>query len=155
MKKVQKISTAILWVLMVVSVALFVILVSSIDDETNPCVQAVNMITINMNWAMILFVIAAAVVLFFAIAQTVTDKSRLVEALLVFVILGAILGVSYVLASGEIPTFFGVDKFVADGTLTTSVSKWVGTGLYAAYILFGASFLSIAGFSVANMFKKS
>lgn len=155
MKKVQKLSSAILWVLMIVSVALFVVLVTSIDDEKNPGAQAVQMITVNMNWAMVMFAIAAVVVLFFAIAQTVTDKTKLLQALLVFGILGAILGVAYVLASGEIPTFFGVDKFVADGTLTPSVSKWVGTGLYAAYILFGASFLSIAGFSVANMFKKS
>ncbi len=155
MEKTRKLSTIILWALMVVSVVLFVIMMTSIDDDTNPGEKAVQMITLNMNWSMIMFAAATVIVVGFAIMQTIADKQRLIESAIVLVILGVILGVSYLLASGEIPNFFGVEKFVAEGTLTESVSKWVGTGLYATYILFGASFISIAGFGVASMFKKS
>lgn len=62
--------------------------------------------------------------------------------------------VSYAMASNEIPQFFGVDKFVADGSLTPVISKWIGTGLNVTYILFGGAILSLAGLATLNIFKR-
>jgi hypothetical protein len=155
MEKTSKITTIILWVLMALSVALFAFMIVSIDDELNPSAKAVQMITMNLNWSIVLFGIAAVVAVVFALVQILGDKTKAIRALVSILILGAVLGVSYSLASSAIPSFFGVDKFVADGTLTENVSKWVGTGLYVTYVLFAGAFLSIIGFGVASIFKRS
>lgn len=155
MEKTRKITTIILWVLMALSVVLFVYMVTSIDSEENPGTKAVQAITMNLNWSIVLFGLAALIALGFAFIQILTEKSKAISAIVSIVILGAILGVSYALASSEIPSFFGVEKFVDNGTLTEAISRWVGTGLYFTYILFAGAFLSIIVFGAASIFKRS
>lgn len=155
MDKKRKITSIILWVLMLVSIALFVYMQVSIDSETNPGAKAVQAITLNLKWAYLLFGIAAIVAVFFAVVQILGDKAKIISSVVSLLILGAVLGVAYSLASSEIPNFFGVDKFVANGTLDETISRWVGTGLYFVYILFGGAFLAIIGFGAASIFKRS
>lgn len=155
MDKKGKITSIVLWVLMLVSIVLFVYMIVSIDDESNPGAKAVQIITLNLNWTYVLFAIAAASALIFAIIQILGDKAKIVSSLVALVILAAVVGIAYSLASSEIPNFFGVDKFVANGSLNETISRWVGTGLYVVYILFGAAALSIAGFGAFNVFKRS
>jgi hypothetical protein len=57
------------------------------------------------------------------------------------------------LSSSEIPHFYGSQKFVENGTLTPSVSRWIGTGLIATYILAGLAFVVIVWSSVSRIFK--
>lgn len=154
MEKTRKLTTITLWVLMAISVVLFVIMVGSIDDETNPGEKARQMITLNLNWAIVMFLASAAITLFFAIYQILTDKAKMLNALGAVGILAVILVIAYFVASGSIPTFYGVEKFVADGTLTESISKWIGTGLYVTYILSAGAILSIVGFGAASIFKR-
>lgn len=155
MDKTRKITSIILWVLMVLSVGLFVYMVTSIDDETNPGAVAVQAITLNLNWAILLFAVAAVVAVVFALVQMFGDKSTAIRAIIVLGIFAIVLGVSYSISSSEIPQFFGVEKFLADGTLNETISRWVDTGLYFTYILFAGAFLSIIGFTAANAFKRS
>jgi hypothetical protein len=51
------------------------------------------------------------------------------------------------------PTFFGAQKFIDDGTVTPSVMKWVDTGLILTYIVLGISFASIIYASVSRLIK--
>ena len=153
MEKTSKLTTITLWVLMAISVVLFVFMVTSIDDETNPGVKAVQMITLNINWAIVLFAIAAIAALGFALIQILSDKTKALNSLGAIGLLAVMLVISYFAASSEIPSFYGVEKFIADGTLTETISRWVGTGLYVTYILFAGAFLSIIGFSAASIFK--
>ena len=57
------------------------------------------------------------------------------------------------MASDAMPTFFGAQKFIDDGTVTPSVMKWVDTGLIATYIVFGISVVSILYASVSRLIK--
>ena len=155
MEKTRKITTIILWVLMVLSVGLFVYMIVSIDDELNPSADAVKAITTNLNWSIVLFGIAAIVAVGFALIQMFSDKAKAIRALISLALLGGILAISYAVASSAIPNFFGVEKFVANGTLTESISRWVGTGLYFTYILFAGAFLAIIVFGAASIFKRS
>ena len=155
MEKTRKLTTIILWVLMAISVVLFVIMFTSIDSETNPSEKAQSLMALNINWAIVLFAIAAIIALGFALVQMFSDKTKAIWAAGIIVLFAIIIGISYALASSAIPQFYGVQKFVANGTLTESISKWVGTGLYVTYILFAGAFLSIIGFGAANIFKRS
>jgi hypothetical protein len=154
MEKTNKITTIILWVLMALSVALFAVMIVSIDDESNPGTKAVELITMNLNWSIGLFLLAAVIAVGFAVVQIVTDIEKAKRALFSLLILGVALFVSYSLASSVIPTFHNSDVLVADGILTESVSKWVGTGLHLTYVLFAGAFLSIIGFGALNLFRK-
>lgn len=154
MEKSSKITTIILWVLMVISIALFIFMFTAIDDEINPGAKAVQLITLNINWSIALFALAGVIVALFSFLQVFTDKSKMVSTLAIVVIFAAVIGISYAFANSEIPNFFGVDKFVADGTVNETISKWIGTGLNITYILFGGAFLSIIGFSAVNLFKR-
>lgn len=155
MEKTGKQTSILLGVLMALSVALFIYMVGSIDDQLNPGVKAVQIITLNINWAIVLFALATIIVLGFAAAQIFSEKAKVIRTLGVLGIFAVIFVISYFSASSELPTFFGVDKFVADGTLNEIVSHWIGTGLYFTYILFAGAFLSIIGFGFAGVFKRS
>ncbi|MBN2262892.1 MAG: hypothetical protein JW735_08270 [Prolixibacteraceae bacterium] len=155
MDKTRKFTSIILWVLMVLSVGLFVYMVANIDDESNPGKIAVQAITLNLNWAIGLFAIATVVAIVFALFQMFGEKSKAIRALIVLAIFAVVLGVSYSVSSSEIPSFFGVEKFLADGTLTANISRWVDTGLYVTYILFASAFLAIIGFTAVNALKRS
>jgi hypothetical protein len=154
MEKSSKLASIVLYVLMAISVVIFVVMVSSIDSETDPSEKARSLMTTNINWAIVLFVVAGVLALVFALVQIITDKAKAVSALGAIGILAVVVIVSYAMASNEIPQFFGVDKFVADGSLTPVISKWIGTGLNVTYILFGGAILSLAGLATLNIFKR-
>lgn len=155
MEKIRKFATITLWALMAISVVLFVIMVSSIDSETNPGPNAVQWITININWAIVLFAISAVLTLGFALVQMFSDKRQAIFALGVLAGFAVIILISYLVADASIPQFFGVEKYVAKGELTETISHWIGTGLYVTYILFAGAALSIVGFGAASLFKRS
>ncbi|MBN1769061.1 MAG: hypothetical protein JXR50_03285 [Prolixibacteraceae bacterium] len=154
MDKSRKITTIVLWVLMIISIAFFVYMFVSIDSETDPSAKAVELITLNINWAIILFAIGAVIILVFSLLQVFGDKSKLINSAVFLVLFAAIIGIGYALASSDIPNFFGVDKFIANGTVNETISRWIGTGLHVTYILLGGAFLSIIGFSTVKLFKR-
>jgi hypothetical protein len=59
------------------------------------------------------------------------------------------------MASSELPQFFGVEKFVENGSLTPVTSKLIGAGLIATYLLFAIAVLAVVVFSVLNSFRRS
>lgn len=154
MNKTRKLASILQIVLMVVSVVLFVLLVINIDDEKNPGSVARLWIERNILWAYILFGLATVITVLFSIVQIFTDKAKAKSAIISLIFMGGILAISYALASGDLPSFFGVEKFIADGSLTESVSKWVGTGLYMTYILSGLTVGSIVVFGIGKLFKR-
>ena len=154
MEKTRKFATITLWVLMVISAVLFVIMLGSIDDANNPGERAQQLISININWAVVLFAISTLLTLGFALIQMFSDKKRAVSALAILAGFAVIILISYLSADASIPQFFGVEKYITDGTLTESVSHWIGTGLYVTYILFAGAALSIVGFGAASIFKQ-
>lgn len=154
MDKSRKITTIVLWVLMIISIAFFVYMFVSIDSETDPSAKAVELITLNINWAIILFAIGAVIILAFSLLQVFGDKSKLINSAVFLVLFAAIIGIGYALASSDIPNFYGVNKFIANGDVNETISRWIGTGLHVTYILLGGAFLSIIGFSTVKLFKR-
>lgn len=150
--KLEKVLSIVLWVLLAVSAVLIVSLMTNIsENDADPTMGA--WINTNITWSYILLGVGAVVAIGFALLHTFTDKEAAKKGLMALVFAGVILGISYVLASDAIPQFYGVDKFVADGTLNNSVSKWVGTTLFATYVLLGLTIIAIAFSAVARIFK--
>jgi hypothetical protein len=152
MDKTGKIVTIILWALLIVSAVLIVSLMVNIsENDLDPTMG--SWINTNIVWAYILVALGAGVAILAGLFHTVTDKKATRGGIIALVFMGAVVLVSYLIASPEIPQFLGVDKFINDGTLNESVAKMVDTGLYATYILLALAILSIALSPVVRLFK--
>lgn len=150
--KLDKVLTIVLWVLLAVSAVLIISMMTNIsENDADPTMGA--WINTNLTWSYILLGAGAVIAVVFALYNTFTDKAAAKKGLVALVFAGVILAISYVLASDAIPQFHGVQKFVADGTLDNSVSKWIGTTLYATYILLFLAIISIAVSAVSRIFK--
>ncbi len=153
MGKTGKIVTVILWALLIVSAVLLISLMVNVNEEVDTDPTMVSWVNTNLVWAYILVAVGAGVAILAGLAHMVSDKKAAKGGITALVFMGAVVVISYLLASPEIPQFIGVDKFLNDGTLNESVAKMVDTGLYATYILLGIAVLSIAGMSVMRLFK--
>jgi hypothetical protein len=153
MGKTGKIVTIILWALLIVSAVLIVSLMVNINEEieTDPAMN--SWVNTNLIWAYILTAIGAGVAILAGLVNMVTDKKAAKGGIISLAFMGAVVLISYLLASSEITQFIGVEKFLNNGDLNESVAKWVDTGLYATYILLGLAIASIAGMSVMRLFK--
>jgi DMSO reductase anchor subunit len=152
MTKIGRILTILQWVLVAVSAILVISLMVNISDvESDPTMG--SWINTNLIWAYILLVIGAGAAILAGFLHTLTDKKAMKQGLLSLGFLVVIVVVSYLLASDAMPTFHGVEKYIDDGTLTPTISKWIGTGLFATYILLVIAILGMLASSVSRLFK--
>jgi len=150
--KLEKVLTIVLWVLLAVSAVLIISMMTNIsENDLDPTMGA--WISTDLFWSYILLGVSVLVVVVFSLYHTITDKEAAKKGLMALVFVGVVLGISYMMASDAIPQFNGVDKFVADGTITSTISKWIGTTLYATYILLFLSIMAIVVSSVSRIFK--
>lgn len=150
--KFAKVTTIVLWVLLGITVFLVISLLANIDENKSDAAMD-TWINANLYWAYILFGAAIGIALVMELITTATDKKASKNALIAFVFMGAVVGLSYMFSDSSIPQFYGVEKFVENGDLTTNVSKWIGTGLIATYILSGLAVMGIIWSSIAGIFR--
>ena len=150
--KLEKVVTILMWVLLAVSAVLIVSLMSNISEEDADAVMG-SWININLNWTYILLGIATGFSILGALYFTFTDKDAAKKGLTALGFAAVVVGISYVIASDAIPQFFGVEKYVADGSLTNTIAKWIDTTMITTYVLLGLVIASIAVSSVVRIFK--
>lgn len=100
-------------------------------------------------WAYGLFIIATLGAILFPIYTLASDFKKAKNTLIGIAALAIIVGLAFVLASDVIPTFHNFEKF----NITESISKNVGTGLFATYILGGIALIGILYSEVSKSFK--
>jgi len=152
MNKLNRIPNIVLIVIAAISVVLIVLLVSNVDPDTQN-VNMGNWITINLRWMYILLFFAVILLVLFAVYQIVTEWQSAKGGLLYSGAFAVMVVIAYLLASGEIPTFFGVEKFIADGTITPVKLKIIDTALFSTYFMFGLAIIALIYSSVTRYFK--
>lgn len=152
MTKYSKILTIILWVILGISAVLIASLMVNISDNNADPVMG-GWINSNIVWAYILMVAGAAIALLAGVLQMASDFSSAKKGLLSLAGFAIVAVIAYLLASDAIPQFFGVEKFIASGTLNAQVAKMIDTGLIVTYLLLGIAVLSIVWSSVSQIFK--
>ncbi len=152
MIRIGKIVTILLWALLLISAVLLISLMVNIDENLTDAVMG-GWINTNLVWTYILLAIGAGIAVVSAILHTVTDKDAAKQGLISLVFFVVVIGIAYILASDAIPTFYGVEKYVKDGTLTPNISKLIGTGLYTTYIMLFLAVIGMASGSVVKLFK--
>ena len=148
--KFAKITTIMLWVFLGITIVLVISLLSNLSETDSGRETWINA---NLYWAYTLFFISIGAALIMEFVNTATDKKATKSALVAIGFMGVIVGISYMMSSSEIPTFFGVEKFIESGVVNESVSKWIGTGLIATYILSALAVLGIVWSSISSIFR--
>ncbi|RKD86116.1 hypothetical protein [Mangrovibacterium diazotrophicum] len=150
--KLEKVLSILMYVLLAVSAILIVSMMMNLSDDKADATMG-TWINTNLSWSYILLGASTIIALVFALIHTFSDKAAAKKGLTALVFAGVVLVLAYVLASDAIPQFYGVDKFVADGSLTNTVSKWIGTTLYATYILLFLTIIAIAVAPLTRLLK--
>jgi|JFJP01.1.fsa_nt_gi hypothetical protein len=152
MNKIGKYGTIILWAILVITAILAISFIANIsDNEADPDMN--SWLSTNLIWAYILLMLSIVILVGFAIYQMIVDFAGAKKGLMSLGLMVAVVLISYLIASDEMPNFLGVQKFIEDGTLTTSTMKWIDTGLIATYLVLGTSIVSIIYASVSRFFK--
>ncbi len=104
-----------------------------------------------LGWAYILLAIAAIAAILFPLVTIVTDVRAILRMLMVVGAAAVLLLVSYFVFASDTP----IQILGYTGTDNTNpvALKWIGTGLFSTYIIFGIAILSILYFEVVSIFK--
>ncbi len=152
MGKINKIVNIMLWIIMGITAILAISFITNISSDTdNPEMR--SWLDTNLVWTYILLILSLVLLVFFGVKEMLTSFKESKKGMLSLLIIAAIVLVSYLLASDEIPKFLGSDKFVEQGVLTPSVSKWVDTGLYTTYVFFALSIIAFIYSSLTRFFR--
>lgn len=152
MGKINKIVNIMLWIIMGITAILAISFITNISSDTdNPEMR--SWLDTNLIWTYILLILSLVLLVFFGVKEMLTSFKESKKGMLSLLIIAAIVLVSYLVASDEIPKFLGSDKFVEQGILTPSVSKWVDTGLYATYVFFALSIIAFIYSSLTRFFR--
>lgn len=152
MERTGRIVSIILWVLIGISVILSISLIANIsDNEQDP--NMLSWLNINIIWVYILGIVGTCLAFFFAIYHTLTSKEAAKKGLISILFLAAVVLVSYLLSSPEMPNFIGAQKFI-DGGLTGQTIKLIDTGLIALYIMLAISVLVFIISPVIRLIRK-
>ncbi len=152
MTKISKILTIVLWVILAVSAVIIVSMMANISENSADPVMG-GWINTNLVWAYILLLVGAGIALFSGVFQMVSDFAAAKKGLIAIAAFVVVALAAYMLSTDAMPNFIGVERFIAEGTLTPQVSRLVDTGLYATYILFGLAIVSIVWSSISKAFK--
>jgi len=152
MKILNKIPNIALVVIAAISLVLIVLLVTNISADKNNATMG-NWININLSWGYVLFFLALILLIGFASYQVATEFKSAKGGLVGVGAIIVIFLVAYLFASKEYPTFFGVERFIDNGTITHSIMKMINTALYSTYIMFGLAIFTLIYISVSRYFK--
>jgi len=152
MEKINKFANIILWVMMGITAVLAISFIVNISSNTEDP-EMNRWLDTNLIWNYILLLFSLVLLVFFGVKEMISSFKESKKGMFSLLVIAVIVLISYLLSSDEIPVFLGSDKFVEDGILTPSVSKWVDTGLYTTYIFFALSIVAFIYSSVSRFFR--
>jgi len=101
-------------------------------------------------WGYILLLIAAITAVVFPLVYAIVHPANLVRSLMVLIGVAALIGVSYLLSSGETVEIIG---YTGTDNSNPGVLKLIDTGLIFNYFVLGLALLSIVYAEISNYFK--
>jgi hypothetical protein len=151
--KINKIVQFIMYGLLGLSVVMIIIFfMSGLETQTFANAKEYSFPSFTnglMYWSYFLLGFAIIITVLFALFMTITDFASAKGALIGFIAVVLVLGISYGVASSEIPTFFNSEKF----GITASVSKLIGGGLISTYVLGAIAIVGILITEISKSFK--
>ena len=104
-----------------------------------------------LGWAYVLLAIAAIAAILFPLIRIVTDVKAILRLLMVVAAAAVLVVVSYFVFASDTP--INILGYTGTDNTNPVTLKWIGTGLFSTYIIFGIAIVSILYFEVASLFK--
>ena len=146
MTKLQKLTSYVLYVLMIVTVIFGIMFFAGPKVDNELGMDIPKFTGAILSWSYVLFAIAAVVTIVFSILGIFSSTNGLKNALISIGAVVVLFLISYSLGSSEpLP---GLAEDYSPATF-----KWVDTGLFATYILAGVAFIGIIASEVMRAFK--
>jgi NADH:ubiquinone oxidoreductase subunit K len=101
-----------------------------------------------INWAKILLIVAVAVMVISPIYGFITNPQNIIKMLISIAVMIVVVVIAYSLAGNDF-TEYRLEELKT----TVDTSRLVGMGLYATYIAFGLTVVSILYASIIKLFK--
>ena len=142
--------TKIITILIMVAGAVFtgLVIMNAGDLQANPDLTN-KLLNPYFGIAVVLMVLGFASTIVFAVVQLISDPKAAIRVLISIVLLGAIYGMSYMMASGNIDA-----PVYSDFNISSSESKLIGSLIYLVYLLGAAAILAIMGSAVYKLTLK-
>lgn len=141
------------WAIIGVSViVIFAFLIVSATGDWDPELKGSDLVNSNSYIVWFNYVLAglaAVLVVVFFVMEMISNTKLLIGTLSSLLIVGIIALISFFIASNEIPTFLGAEKF----QITATTSKMVGTSIISIYIFLGLAVAGIIYAEVSKFFK--
>ncbi|NLA24936.1 MAG: EscU/YscU/HrcU family type III secretion system export apparatus switch protein [Bacteroidales bacterium] len=126
---------------------------SAIEKQQATADIATNWGATLLNFAGIMLFICVGLVVAFVIYKFVYgiifEPKSVVKSLISLAFIGVLVLIAYLFASDAIPVFLGSDKL----DITPKLSKWIDTGLFSFYIMFGLAFVLTIYGELSRMWK--
>lgn len=152
MKKLGSIPNLVLLIIGIISVIAIALLVANISPDVKDAAMG-NWININLRWSYVLLFVAIILLIVFALSQTISQWKQAKGGLLGVLAIVAIFVVAFLFSSNEYPKFFGVEKFIENGTITPTILKIIDTALFSTYIMFFLAIIALIYTSLSRYFK--
>jgi len=104
-----------------------------------------------LGWSYILLIIAIILALAFPLITVATDMKAIVRLLAIVAGAAVLILVSYFVLASDTP--IDILGYAGTDNKDPVTLKWIGTGLYSTYIIFGVALLSILYSEIAKLFK--
>ncbi|MGE5395573.1 MAG: hypothetical protein ACM3P1_12600 [Candidatus Saccharibacteria bacterium] len=150
--KFAKLTTLLLLVMLAVSLYFIISWINNLAPDTSS--RGMNKwIDILLIWTYILLAISCIATLLLEIAHSIHNKKTVRKSLVFIGCLAVVFLISYLLSDNELPHFHGVETYIANETLTPSVSHCIGTCLFSAYILTALAIVGIVYSYIYQLFN--
>lgn len=142
----ERANTILMFAFIAIGVVLMVMTMSSgLTPEMSNC-EDCGAVGSFIGLSYILLILAVVAAIGGAVFQAALNPGKIKGTLIGLGVMVVVLGISYGLADGTVESYYA-------GDITETTSKLSGAGLYAFYILFLLSVLSIVYSSVSRFFK--
>ncbi len=147
----NRIIQIILWVMMAVTVVFAVLFYfGNVIEGTEGTRLEEPVVTQSfLTWAYILLFATIGITLIFTVINVIINPKGIKKGLVSLLVGVVVIVIAYLMADD---TVLNLPHFTGKGNDPATL-KYVGTGLYSAYILVGLAFLAIIWSSVSRLFK--
>lgn len=121
----------------------------NLDEKPKLLAEGSKMVSTGIVLTAVLFVIAAAALLFFGIFQVVTNPKGAIKGIIGLALIAVIFGIGWGMSGAEVLPVWDEKGF----GITPTISKYVGASVFASIAMLALASVGLVGSEIRNFFK--
>ena len=121
----------------------------NLEEKPKLLAEGSKMVSIGIVLSVVLFVIAAAAMIFFGVFQVVTNPKGAIKGIAGLALIAVIFGIGWGMSGAEVLPVWDEKGF----DITPNISKYVGASVFASIALLALASIGLVGSEIRNFFK--